>query len=151
MLVYGPGVKGNFLNLMKWIKRGIPLPFALISNKRDLVSINNLINFITICLKHPSAVNQVFLISDNISLSTKSLVKKLARFQKKKILLLPFPKILLSLVFNLIGRKELSQKLLGSLEVNTQKKINLLGWRPSQDMDEVLKETVEFFTKYHDV
>ena len=151
VLVYGPGVKGNFLNLMKWIKRGIPLPFALISNKRDLVSINNLIKFITICLKHPSAVGQVFLISDNISLSTKSLVKKLARFQKKKILLLPFPKILLSLVFNLIGRKELSQKLLGSLEVNTQKNINLLGWRPSQDMDEVLKETVEFFTKYNDV
>ena len=60
-------------------------------------------------------------------------------------------KILLSLVFNLIGRKELSQKLLGSLEVNTQKNINLLGWRPSQDVDEVLKETVEFFTKYHDV
>ena len=96
-------------------------------------------------------MDQVFLISDNISLSTKSLVKKLARFQKKKILLLPFPKILLSLVFNLIGRKELSQKLLGSLEVNTQKNINLLGWRPSQDVDEVLKETVEFFTKYHDV
>ena len=151
VLVYGPGVKGNFLNLMKWIKRGIPLPFALISNKRDLVSINNLIKFITICLKHPSAVGQVFLISDNISLSTKSLIEKLARFQKKKILLLPFPKALLSLVFNLIGRKELSQKLLGSLEVNTQKNINLLGWRPSQDMDEVLKETVEFFTKYHDV
>ena len=151
VLVYGPGVKGNFLNLMKWIKRGIPLPFALISNKRDLVSINNLIKFITICLKHPSAVGQVFLISDNISLSTKSLIKKLARFQKKKILLLPFPKALLSLVFNLLGRKELSQKLLGSLEVNTQKNINLLGWRPSQDMDEVLKETVEFFTKYHDV
>ena len=151
VLVYGPGVKGNFLNLMKWIKRGIPLPFALINNKRDLVSINNLINFITICLKHPSAVDQVFLISDNISLSTKSLIEKLARFQKKKILLLPFPKALLSLVFNLIGRKELSQKLLGSLEVNTQKNINLLGWRPSQDMDEVLKETVEFFTKYHDV
>ena len=151
VLVYGPGVKGNFLNLMKWIKRGIPLPFALISNKRDLVSINNLIKFITICLKHPSAVGQVFLISDNISLSTKSLIEKLARFQKKKILLLPFPKALLSLVFNLIGRKELSQKLLGSLEVNTQKNINLLDWRPSQDMDEVLKETVEFFTKYHDV
>ena len=151
VLVYGPGVKGNFLNLMKWIKRGIPLPFALISNKRDLVSINNLIKFITICLKHPSAVGQVFLISDNISLSTKSLIEKLARFQKKKILLLPFPKALLSLVFNLLGRKELSQKLLGSLEVNTQKNINLLGWRPSQDMDEVLKETVEFFTKYHDV
>ena len=151
VLVYGPGVKGNFLNLMKWIKRGIPLPFALISNKRDLVSINNLIKFITICLKHPSAVGQVFLISDNISLSTKSLIEKLARFQKKKILLLPFPKALLSLVFNLLGRKELSQKLLGSLEVITQKNINLLGWRPSQDMDEVLKETVEFFTKYHDV
>ena len=55
------------------------------------------------------------------------------------------------LVFNLIGRKELSQKLLGSLEVNIQKNINLVGWRPSQDVDEVLKETVEFFTKYHDI
>ena len=151
VLVYGPGVKGNFLNLMKWIKRGIPLPFALIKNKRDLVSVDNLVNFITICLKHPSAVDQVFLISDNISLSTKNLIKKIARFQKKKIFLLPFPKILLNLVFNLIGRKELSQKLLGSLEVNIQKNINLVGWRPSQDVDEVLKETVEFFTKYHDV
>lgn len=151
VLVYGPGVKGNFLSLMQWIKRGIPLPFSLINNKRDLVSINNLVNFIIICLKHPSAKNQVFLISDNVSISTKNLIRKIARFQKKEILLLPFPQVFLSLVFNLIGRKKLTQKLLGSLEVNIQKNLKLLGWSPSQDVDQALRETVEFFLKYQDV
>ena len=36
-LVYGPGVGGNFLQLLNALRRGIPLPFASVHNRRSLI------------------------------------------------------------------------------------------------------------------
>ena len=94
VLVYGPGVKGNLLSLIKWIKFGIPLPLRSIENKRSFVSIRNLVDFINICLEHPYAANQVFLVSDNSSISTSRLIRKLAIFLKKRLILILFQLVL---------------------------------------------------------
>jgi len=91
VLVYGPGVKGNFLSLIKWIKIGIPLPLRTINNKRSFVSIKNLVDFIIICLKHPSAANQIFLVCDQPPISSYELVKNLSYLLKKRPLLISFP------------------------------------------------------------
>jgi nucleoside-diphosphate-sugar epimerase len=42
VLVYGPGVKGNFRSLMRAIERGLPLPLGAIDNRRSLVALDNL-------------------------------------------------------------------------------------------------------------
>ena len=144
-LVYGPGVRGNFLQLMKLIKLRVPLPFASLTNKRSILSINNLVDFIRVCVKHPSAKDEVFLVSDSKPISVKDLIKDLSKLQKRHILFFPFPRFFLSLIFNLIRKKEYSLKLLGSLEVNIQKNQELLGWLPPQSTDEGLKEATRNF------
>ena len=70
VLVYGPGVKANFLSMMSWLDRGIPLPFGAIHNRRSLVALDNLVSLIVTCIAHPAAANQVFLVSDGEDLST---------------------------------------------------------------------------------
>ena len=79
-LVYGPGVKGNLSLLLKFIEKGIPLPLGSItSNKRSFVSITNLIDLIEVCLVHPKAANEIFLVSDNEDISTVELIIFLAK------------------------------------------------------------------------
>lgn len=147
VLVYGPGVKGNLLSLIKWIKFGIPLPLRSIENKRSFVSIRNLVDFINICLEHPYAANQVFLVSDNSSISTSRLIRKLAIFLKKRLILIPFPQKILKFILIILGKKEMAHKLLGSLEVNIQKNQDLLGWKPIQTVDTALEEMTDYFSK----
>ena len=147
VLVYGPGVKGNLLSLIKWIKLGIPLPLRSIKNKRSFVSIRNLIDFINLCLEHPYAANQVFLVSDNFSISTSRLIKKLAIFLKKRLFLIPLPQKVLKFILIILGKKEMAHKLLGSLEVNIQKNQDLLGWKPIQTVDGALEEMADYFCK----
>jgi len=147
VLVYGPGVKGNFLSLIKWIKIGIPFPLGSVKNKRSFVSIKNLIDFIIVCLKHPSAANQIFLVCDKYSISSSMLIEKLSHLLKKKPFLIPFPKVILRILLTLLGKKEMFIKLSGSLEVNIQKNLDTLDWLPIQSTDEALEETVEYFLR----
>ena len=78
-LVYGPGVKANFRLLMKWVQRGVPLPLGAVHNKRSFVALDNLVSFIILCMDHPRAANEVFLISDGEDVSTTELLQKMAR------------------------------------------------------------------------
>ena len=73
-LVYGPGVKGNFLSMMNWLWLGIPLPLGgLKKNLRSLIFLDNLVDMIITCINHPAASNQTFLVSDDEDLSTTEL------------------------------------------------------------------------------
>jgi nucleoside-diphosphate-sugar epimerase len=136
-LIYGPGVKANFASMIKWIKRGLPLPFGSINNKRSLVAIENLVDFILLCAdqsKSPNAANQTFLISDGHDVSTTQLLNNVRSAYGVKIPLIPVPASLLHFGLNLIGKSELSSRLLGSLTVDISKARNLLGWEPKIDM-----------------
>jgi nucleoside-diphosphate-sugar epimerase len=136
-LIYGPGVKANFASMIKWIKRGLPLPFGSINNKRSLVAIENLVDFILLCAdqsKSPNAANQTFLISDGHDVSTTQLLNNVRSAYGVKIPLIPVPASLLHFGLNLVGKSELSSRLLGSLTVDISKARNLLGWEPKIDM-----------------
>jgi len=140
-LVYGPGVKANFLSLMKLSKSGLPLPFGAIHNQRSFVAIDNLVDFIVTCIAHPKAANEVFLISDGHDVSTTELLRKMANAFGKKILLLPVPTAWMSWVLKLLGKENIAERLFGSLRVDSSKARKLLGWKPIVTMDEQLKET----------
>ena len=146
VLVYGPGVKSNLLSLMKWIKKRLPLPLGNANNKRSFVSIKNLNSFIYICLIHPKAQNETFLVSDQTSISISNLVEKLSlTLTTKKPLFVPFPKIILSTFLLLIGRGDIATKLLKSLEVDIEKNSKLLDWKPIQSTEEGIRQMVENF------
>ncbi|MBU2710384.1 UDP-glucose 4-epimerase family protein [Zooshikella harenae] len=144
-LVYGPGVKGNFLSLMHFIDRGLPLPFGSVQNKRSLVSIYNLIDLVRTCIDHPSAVNQTFLVSDDEDLSTTELLQKLSLALNRPARLVPIPVQFLRLTAQLVGKKEVAQRLFGNLQVDISKTKQLLGWSPSVTVDEGLRKTAEWY------
>lgn len=141
-LVYGPGVKANFLAMMRWLVRGLPLPLgAVTDNKRSLVALDNLVDLIVTCLDHPAAANQTFLVSDNESLSTAALLQRVGEVLGHPARLIPVPVGLLQLVATLLGMRGVAQRLCGSLEVDISKTMKLLDWEPPISVDEGLRQT----------
>ncbi len=146
-LVYGPGVRANFASMMKWINKGVPLPFGTIHNQRSLVALDNLVSFIIHCIDHPKAANEVFLISDGEDVSTTELLRKVAKAFGKKPWLLPVPVSWISFAVRLIGKEDVANRLFGSLQVDRSKARDLLGWKPVITMDEQLKKTADAYLK----
>jgi nucleoside-diphosphate-sugar epimerase len=137
-LVCGANAPGNFGRLVKWVKRGVPLPLGAVHNKRSFVALDNLVSFIIHCMDHPRAANKVFLISDGEDVSTTELLQKMARAFGKRSLLLPVPVALMTFAAGLLGKKDVADRLFGSLQVDSSKARDLLGWTPVVSMDEGL-------------
>ena len=144
-LVYGSHAPGNFGKLLKIMMRNPPLPFLLVSNKRSMVSIENLVSLIALCVSHEKAKNEVFLVSDNSSITTPELLKSLASGMGKTARVFPFPVVLLRVLSKLVGRYPTYVQLCGSLEVDTTKAINLLGWEPNSNTLSQLKSAATEF------
>jgi len=144
-LVYGPGVRGNFLRLMKLVARRLPLPFGVVRNRRSMIYIGNLVDAIQVCLMPPSAAGQTYLVSDGTDLSTPELVQALARALGVAPQLFPFPPSLLAVGGALLGKAEEAGRLLGSLQIDSSRIRRELGWRPPYTMEEGLAETARWF------
>ncbi len=144
-LVYGPGVKANFLTMMQWLHKGVPLPLGAIQNKRSLVALDNLVDLIVTCLDHPAAANQVFLAGDGEDLSTPDLLRRLGSALGKPARLLPVPVSLLKVGAAILGRRDIAQRLCESLQVDISKARNVLGWKPPISVDEGLRRTAQSF------
>jgi len=145
VLVYGPGVKANFLSMMRWLNKRAPLPFGAIDNKRSLVALDNLVDLIVTCIDHPAAANESFLVSDDEDLSTTELLQRMAVALGRPTRLLPVPTGLLKAVAVFLGKRDVAQRLLGSLQVDISKTKETLGWTPPVSVDVALKKTAEDF------
>ena len=147
-LVYGPGVKANFLSMMRWLRKGLPLPLGALRNQRSLVALGNLVDLIVTCIEHPAAANQTFLVSDGEDLSTTRLLRRMAAALDKRALLLPLPQILLQAAAQLMGKGEMAQRLCGSLQVDIDKTRLLLQWSPPVSVDKALKDTAMHYLNH---
>ena len=147
-LVYGPGVKANFLSMMNWLRRGIPLPLGSVTkNRRSFVFIDNFVSMIIACINQPAAANQTFLISDDEDLSTAELLGRMALALGCPSKLIAVPTTLITLGAKLIGRPDISQRLCGSLQVDIKKNKDLLGWSPPVSVTEGMCQTAAHFLK----
>lgn len=142
-LVYGLGAPGNFQRLIKAINMKVPLPFGSVGNLRSIVGIDNLIDLIVICLEHPKAPGQVFLVCDGEDVSTTELIRKTASAMGKKIWLISMCEPLLRFAASMIGKQEMVKNLFGSLQIDTTKTQCLLGWTPKIPLDQGLRKSVE--------
>ncbi len=156
-LVYGPGVKANFKNLIKIVGAGLPLPFKGIQNSRSFIYLGNLVDAIITCVTHPLAPGETFLVSDGQDVSTPDLIKMIAfamnssksdshkrrdsHFCPSHLFYL-HPGILKALC-RITGKAEELEKLTGTLLVDSSKIRNLLGWKPPFTLEEGIKETVK--------
>ncbi|MCW5575108.1 MAG: SDR family oxidoreductase [Burkholderiales bacterium] len=144
-LVYGPGVKGNFLQLLKAVARNVPLPLASINNRRSLVYVGNLVDAIIACIRTPAAAGKTFLVSDGEDLSTPEMIRRLATAMDRSPRLLPCPPALLALAARLFGREAAFQRLSGSLAVDSSLLRETLGWQPRYSTNQGFSATVQWY------
>jgi len=141
-LVYGAGVRANFASMMKWMNRSIPLPFGAIHNQRSLVALDNLVDFIAYVPieKSPPKRKSGFFNFRWRRCSTTQLLRKVATSLNKRAWLIPIPVSFMTCGAKLLGKGEVSNRLFGSLQVDSAKARDLLGWKPVTTMDEQLKK-----------
>ncbi len=147
-LVYGPGVKGNFLQLMKVVSRGLPLPLAGVRNKRSLISLANLCDLVCCCLLSDHSAGKTFMASDGQDLSTPQLIRMVAAAMKKRARLFPLPERLLGVLGTLLGAKGLMLRLCGSLQVDISQTCQTLNWSPPFDVRQGVQETVDHWLRH---
>ncbi len=130
-LVLGRDPKGNLGTLLKLMRKGVPLPFGMVTrNKRDLVSLTTLTDLIRVCIDHPAAVGATLLVSDGITRSTRAICEELARLNGITPRFLPVPPTALALPLTLLGKKAMKSQLLGDLELDISATKSSLGWAP---------------------
>lgn len=144
-LVYGPGVRANFLSLLGWLYRGIPLPLGAIHNQRSLVALENLSDLLALCATHPTAAGQIFLAADGEDMSTSVLLRRMAAALGRRATLLPVPAKLLETGLAMLGKRDMAQRLCGWLQVDITKTRRLLGWTPPVPVDEALARTARWY------
>ena len=145
-LVYGPGVKANFASMVRWLKRGMPLPLGAIVNRRSLVALDNLVDLVAVALVHPRAAGQTFMVSDGEDVSTTELLRRTAEALGQRARLLPVPMSWLEFAAAVLGKRAVAQRLCGSLQVDIAKTCDLLGWRPPVSLNEALRRAVRSAT-----
>ena len=134
-LVYGADAPGNFGKLVNLVRKTTFLPFGLCKNKRSFISIDNLVNFISLCIEHPNAKNEVFCISD-IDVSIREFTDGIAHGMNKKLVQLPVPIWLFKLLGITFGKYEMVEQLVGDLQIDSRKARTLLNWKPPFTMAE---------------
>jgi len=142
-LVYGYDAPGNFAKLRRLIQSGVPLPLGNVQNQRSLLALDNLTDFLMLCADYthsPKAKNQVFLVADSVSMSTTELVQKIAISMRKRARFIPMASSVLQFMIRVMGKQENYVSLFESLQVNTNKAKDLLGWQPSVGIDQQLNQ-----------
>lgn len=147
-LVYGPGVGGNFIRLLNWVTRGVPLPLASVHNLRSLVYVGNLVDALITCITHVNAKGNTFLISDGYDISTAELIQSIAVEMGKQSRLFTMPEDALRMLGQLIGKSAEVSRLIDSLVVNSSKIRIELGWQPPYSLDDGLHATVEWYRRH---
>ncbi len=143
-LVYGPGVKANFLRLLRWVASGLPLPFASVHNRRSLIYLGNLIDVLVRCTEH-SAVRGPLLVCDEEIISTPELASRIAQALDCPARIFPVPLALLRLAGTITGHGDEIRRLTGNLAIDSSRVRRVLDWRPHYTLDEGLADTARWF------
>lgn len=141
-LVYGPGVRANFHRLLRLAELGWPLPFGSIANRRSLVGVVNLADFIVASMEHVKAAGRVWMVTDGEDISTPDLIGRAARFMRRPVRLFPCPPAVLRTVAKLIGRSVEAARLCDSFVLDAGPAREILQWSPPMSLDDGLEQTV---------
>ncbi|MBI5068809.1 MAG: SDR family oxidoreductase [Deltaproteobacteria bacterium] len=143
-LVYGPGVRANFLRLMQLVHAGIPLPLGAVNNRRSLIFVGNLADAVVAAATHPAAAGETFFVSDGEDVSTSELLVRIGVALGRTARLLGVPAGLLRAVALLLGKGAAADRLLGSFAVDSGRLRERLGWTPPTSMAHGLAETARW-------
>lgn len=146
-LVYGPRAKGNFLRMLQLVRSGVPLPLASVRNRRNLVGLRNLCEFLRLSLEHPRAQGETFLIAEPEARSTPEILSALYSAFGMRNRLFQCPPGVLEKTTRLLGLHRQFAKLCSSLEIDASKAFELLDWRPAISFEAEMARTTEWFAQ----
>jgi UDP-glucose 4-epimerase len=144
-LVYGEGVKANFLALMRAVDRGLPLPFASLTNERSIIYADNLANLLVRCADAPAAGGLIFVANEGPPLSTPALIRAIASALDRPARLFPLPPVVLRALLRIVGGNGLAERLTSSLVVDGTLARERLSWRPVVPFDDAIAKTAEWY------
>src|SRR5579863_1081928 len=144
-LVYGPGVKANFLRLLRWVDKDWPLPLGAVHNRRSLLSVWNLVDLVVNVLLSPESPGGTWMVSDGEDISTPELIRRLGDAMGRRVRLLPVPVRMLRMLGYVSGRQAIITQLCGSLTLDIEQTRGALGWSPPLSVDESLRRTVDWY------
>jgi nucleoside-diphosphate-sugar epimerase len=142
-LVYGPGAPGNFARLLKLVNTGLPLPLGGIDNIRSFIYVQNLVDALLVCATQAQAASRTYLVSDADDISTPGLIAAIAAMMNKPARLVAVPPRLVRRVLQSVGKAGLFDKLAGSLQVDSGRIRDELGWRPPFSLQQGLRATLQ--------
>ncbi|WP_421201706.1 UDP-glucose 4-epimerase family protein [Aeromonas enteropelogenes] len=137
-LIYGVGVKANFASMIRWVRKGVPLPFAELKNARSLLALPNLCDFVAHAMAHPAAINQIFLVADPVPVSTSQLLAEIARAEGVSARLFYIPSSIIKVLGKVCGIESKLQRIYGSLEMDTRKAQARLQWHAPYSLSQTL-------------
>ena len=144
-LVYGPGNRGNFPRLMRWVRSGLPIPLGLVRNARSYMFVGNLADATVNCCQHPGAANRLFLVADDHDWSTPDMVRLIAGAMGRPARLLPVPVGALRAAGRLTGKLREVGSLTDSLRIDTSLLRRLTDWTPPYGTEEGVARTVRWY------
>jgi len=144
-LICGPNAPGNIQRLLKLVSRNLPLPFKSVKNKRALVSLDNVVSFVSECVTNEKAKNQLYLLADQEHPSTGEMIKAFSTGMGMKGRMVYFPKSILKVLLSVLGKKNIYDQLFGDLEVDSKKSREQLQWTPPVTLQETMVKTAKNF------
>ncbi len=147
-LVYGAGVKANFERLLWIVEKQIPLPLKKIENKRSLIYVDNLADFIIACIKQKKLGNETFLVADSVDISTPLLLDKLALAMDKRSLQFSVKPAWIFKLAQKLKKETIVNSLCANLQVDSTHAQNTLKWKAPVAQDEALKVTAQWYKQH---
>ena len=144
-LVYGPGVKGNFLRLLKLVQSGVPLPFAGLTARRSFIGVDNLCGLLAVCIDHPAAAGRTLLAADGEDVTLPALLEAMGRGLGRPARLFHAPWGLVESLARLAGRGADLARLSGSLRVDDSVTRHTLGWQPGVPFEAGIRAMAEWY------
>jgi nucleoside-diphosphate-sugar epimerase len=148
-LVYGPGVRANFLRLMNWVASGWPIPLGAVHNARSMISVWNLTHLLVNALDYGPEGGRTWMASDGRDLSTPEAILQIAAAMRRRVRLVPVPVPLLRVGGVAFGRAHEVMRLCSSLTVDISQTCQELDWSPPMSIEEGIERTVHWYTSRH--
>jgi len=144
-LIYGKHVKGNLLSLYKWVYKGYPFLISKEDVNKSFLSIDNLLDVLLKCINTNNIKNEVLLVSDPVPITLKVLLEKISEYQNRKPKFISMNKRIIFFIFYSLGLKNIYSSLYLDSTVDIQRTIQLLNWKPQENIDQSIKNSVDFF------
>ena len=140
-MVYGEGVKGNMLSLMKLINILPIMPFNYENNKRSIISTENLLYMTHLIIKNEA--DGVYLGTEGNPISIKSIAESIEKGLGKTKINIKFPSSIFKLLCKI--KPNIMVRLYGTLAFKQEDNYEKIKYKAKDSMDNQIKIMIEKF------